>query len=226
MTRSSRGGVRAAILAVMLALFALVPAAAQEVHVAGLVVDYGDGRMSYAVVPFTEDEINGLDLLQRSGLDIVTVGFGGLGDAVCQVGDTGCSVDECRTRMCQTSDPESPFWQFSKLDGGVWRFVATGASGVAVRDGDIYGWTWTGTPPELPVLAMPQLVERAGGDPDVAVPADVLLRTEGGTPASSEDGNWLSREPWAVAGLGAVVIVAGALVLRSRRVAASDVDER
>lgn len=219
-------GIRVFLVAVVVVLLAPFPAAAQEMNVAGLIVQYGDGRVSYAVVPFEEDELNGLELLQMSGLDVVTVGFGGLGDAVCQVDDTGCSVDDCRTRMCQTSDPESPFWQFSKLDGGEWRPMATGASRATVRDGDIYAWSWSGTPPELPVLAMPQLVERAGGDPDVSVPADTLLRTEGGASQSSEDDNWLSGEPWAVAGIGAVVIVAGVLVLRSRRVTAPDADER
>lgn len=216
-------------IALAILIVVLLPAArvaAQETNRAGLVVDYGDGRMSYAVIPFDEDEINGIDLLNRSGLDVVTVGFGGLGDAVCQVDDTGCPVGDCRSRLCQTSDPESPFWQFSKLDGEEWRFVATGASGATVRDGDIYAWSWTGTPPELPVLTMSQLTERAGGDPGVAAPADVLLRTEGGDAESGEEGSWLSREPWAVAGLGAVVIVAGVLVLRSRRTVATDADER
>ncbi len=216
-------------VALAILIMVLLPAArvtAQEPNRAGLVVDYGDGRMSYAVIPFDEDEINGIDLLNRSGLDVVTVGFGGLGDAVCQVDDTGCPVGDCRSRLCQTSDPESPFWQFSKLDGDEWRFVATGASGASVLDGDIYAWSWTGTPPELPALTMPELVERAGGDPDVAVPTNVLLRTEGAGPARADEGSWLSREPWAVVGLGAVVIVAGVLVLRSRRMAATDVDAR
>lgn len=217
---------RIALAVLMMGLMPATRVVAQDLHLAGLVVDYGDGRMSFAVIPFKEDQINGIDLLDRSGLDVVTVGFGGLGDAVCQVDDTGCPVGDCRTRLCQTSDPESPFWQFSKLEGEAWQFVATGASGAAVRDGDIYAWSWTGTPPELPALTMPELVERAGGDPDVAVPANALLRTEGEEAGSDETGSWLSREPWAVAGLGAVAIVAGVLVLRSRRMVATDADER
>src|SRR5690554_6522959 len=98
---------RIAMLAVcVLVALSIGQASAQEANVAGLIIDYGDGRMSYALVPFEEEQINGVDLLDRSGLDIVSVGFGGMGDAVCQIDDTGCSVDDCRTRMCQSSDRE------------------------------------------------------------------------------------------------------------------------
>jgi hypothetical protein len=199
------------LAACVLAMLTLLPASAQDPGVAGLVVDYGDGRVSYAAVPFDGEEINGLDLLNRSGLDVVTVGFGGLGDAVCQVGDTGCSVDDCRTRMCQTSDPESPFWQFSKLQGDEWQFVATGASGAKVRDGDIYAWSWTGTPPELPVLTMAELVERAGGDPLSQDEPRAFLRTEGGESNGDEGGG---LDPVQIGALAAVVAVAAVLVLR------------
>lgn len=208
-------------IALAILIMAFLPAArvaAQDAHLAGLVVDYGDGRMTFAVIPFAEDQINGIDLLDRSGLDVVTVGFGGLGDAVCQVDDTGCPVGDCRTRLCQTSDPDSPFWQFSKLDGEEWRFVATGASGAVVRDGDIYAWSWTGTPPELPLLTMSELIERAGGDPARDLP-EALLRTEGQPAGKEEEGDWLSREPLAAAGLGAVGVLAVIFVLRSRRLA-------
>jgi hypothetical protein len=193
---------------------------AQDTSVAGLIVDYGDGRVSYALVPFEGDRINGLDLLDRSGLDVVSVGFGGLGDAVCQIDDTGCSVDDCRTRMCQTSDRESPFWQFSKLsDDGEWQMVATGASGAQIQDGDIYAWTWTGLPPQLPVLSMDELAERAGGPPDLTDGLQASLRTEGGETGSNEGG----IETVSIVVVVAVVVVAGFLVLRARRPTGSSV---
>jgi hypothetical protein len=212
-TRSSLRSTHIAVLAVCVLFLAVIgPAWAQEPNVAGLIVDYGDGRISYAVVPFEEEEINGLDLLQESGLDVVTVGFGGLGDAVCQVDDTGCPVDDCRKRMCQTSDPESPFWQFSKLgDEGEWLFVATGASGAKVRDGDIYAWSWVGSDPELPVLSLDELAERAGGHPSEDENR-AYLRTEGEAPEDDAGGGSSA----AIAGIGVIVGVAGALVMRSR----------
>jgi hypothetical protein len=187
---------------------------AQETHVAGLIVDYGDGRVTYAVVPFSEDEINGVELLDRSGLDIVSVGFGGLGDAVCQIDDTGCSVQDCRTRMCQTSDRESPFWQFSKLgDDDEWLMVATGASGARVRNGDIYAWTWTGLTPQLPVLSIDELADRAGGQPDLTDGLRPSVRTEGGETGTEIAG----VDATSLAVVGGVVVVAGFLVLRARR---------
>lgn len=214
---------RAAVLAAgILVLLALQPVLAQDLSVAGLIVDYGDGRVSYAVVPFEEDEINGLDLLNRSGLDVVSVGFGGLGDAVCQVSDTGCSVDDCRTRMCQTSDRESPFWQFSKLEDEEWLMMATGASGAKVTDGDIYAWSWTGTPPDLPVITLDALAERAGGDPLAQEEPRAFLRTEGGEIAV-DDGPGLG--PVEIGALGAVAGVSVLLVLRVMRTRPKAVDD-
>lgn len=190
------------------------PATAQNPNVAGLIVNYGDGRVSYAVVPFDEDRLNGIALLERSGLDLVSVGFGGLGDAVCQIEDTGCSIEDCRSRMCQTSDRESPYWQFSKLSGdGEWQFVATGASGARVENGDIYAWSWTGTTPELPVLTLEELADRAGGNLDDLKDMQVLLQTEGGE--TDEDSGTIDYV--SIVAVAGVIVVAGALVLRSRR---------
>lgn len=212
MTMPSRVVARALLLAVTLLLGSILSGAAQERHVAGLVVDYGDGRVSYAAVPFEDDEISGLDLLLESGLDVVSVGFGGLGDAVCQIDDTGCSVDDCRTRMCQTAERESPFWQFSKLEDGEWLFVATGASGAKVRDGDIYAWSWTGVEPDLPVLTLQELQERAGGDPLNEAEPRAMLATIGGDEMADEPAPRMGR--LAAAALGTVLTVAVLLVLR------------
>ena len=192
-------------------------ASGADLNIAGLVVDYGDGRVSYAVVPFGEQEISGLELLRRSGLDLVTVGFGGMGDAVCQIEDTGCPLDECRRRLCQTSDPESPFWRYSRQTApGEWEFLALGASGSRVGDGDIDGWSWTGTGSPLPRLTMDEIAERAGAEASLLTTADVpsaVLRTHGG-----ETGE---RVPTgAVTGaitVGIIGLVAGLAVWRSRR---------
>jgi len=195
---------------------------AQDLNVAGLVVDYGDGRVSYAWVPFAEDEITGIELLRRSGLDIVTIGFGGLGEGVCQVETTGCPVSECRTRMCQTSDPQSPFWQYVRqTEPGVWSPMALGASATKVRDGDIDAWTWSGVAPELPSLSMVEIAERAGGDPDVLARGErgvpVAVRTEGQAPGAS--GPTTAAIGGSIA-VGLVVLLAGVAVWRARVTAA------
>lgn len=213
---------RVAVVVICMLLLSVargLTASADDINVAGLVVDYGDGRISYVWVPFTEDEISGVELLQRSGLDIVTVGFGGMGEAICQVDDTGCPVDVCRKRLCQTSDPESPFWRYSRqTSSGEWEFVALGASATKVRDGDIDAWSWTGTDPNLPALTMNELARRAGADPSMlennedVVPAAV--RTEGGETGRELPAGAL-RGGIAIGVVGAVALLA---VWRSRRV--------
>lgn len=200
-----------------------VTAYAADSHVAGLIIDYGDGRISYAWVPFSEDEISGIELLERSGLDLVTVGFGGMGDAVCQIDDTGCPVGDCRQRLCQTSDPESPFWRYSRQTApGEWSFVATGVSGSKVHDGDIDAWSWTGTEAELPAMTMDQLADLAGADASIlegtsGVPG-VALQTRGeGRHEESESANSIRN---VIVGTGVVLAIAGFAgfaVWRSRR---------
>ena len=122
-----------------------VASATEPVHVAGLIVDYGGGEMTYAWVPFAEEEISGVDLLEKSGLPVLTVGFGGMGDAVCKIVRTGCDVSACRLRLCQTADHSSPFWQYLRLGpDGVWSKQPLGGSSSKVRDGAIDAWVWSG----------------------------------------------------------------------------------
>lgn len=189
---------------------------AEEMNVAGLVVDFGDGRMSYAWVPFEEEEISGLELLRRSGLDIVTVGFGGLGDAVCQVETTGCPVSDCRQRMCQTSEPDSPFWQYARqTEPGTWTVMALGASASKVQNGDIDSWNWRGTPPELRAFSMDEIAELAGADPSLltsgAKDVPAALRTVGVEEESETPAGAIG-----VALVGMVAAVAVIAVLRAR----------
>lgn len=210
------------VMCVLAIAFARLPAAsAVDMNVAGLVVDYGDGRVSYAWVPFEEEEISGIELLRRSGLDLVTVGFGGMGDAVCQIDDTGCPVDECRRRLCQTSGPESPFWHYLRqTDPGEWELVALGASGTSVRDGDIDGWSWTGSDVVLPPLTMEQLAERAGADPSLLNAPDLpptALQTHGGDTDQVVPDGAVSG----VVALGVIGLVAGLVVWRSHRAGSS-----
>lgn len=206
------------VMCVLAIATALIPSASgADMNVAGLVVDYGDGRMSYALVPFAEEEINGIELLRRSGLGLVTVGFGGMGDAVCQIENTGCPVDDCRRRLCQTSDPESPFWRYLRQTApGDWEFLALGASGASVEDGDIDGWSWTGTEASLPSLTMDEVAERAGANATLLAASDApsaILRTQGGNTGEQVPAGAVTG---AVA-VGIIGLVAALAVWRSRR---------
>lgn len=188
------------------------PAFADTGSDAGLVIDYGNGGMTYAVIPLGETPMSGIDFLEATGIDVVTVSFGGLGDAVCQIGPTGCPVDECRRRLCQTSDAHSPFWMLLKrADDGSWTQISTGVSGQRVEPGDVYAWAWSGTPPELPDLDLAELEAKVGDDrPGV---------TTEGLPNDDDDDSMLSN-PTTVVGAGVVlvgIVAVGAIAIIGQR---------
>ena len=186
-------------------------------HAAGLVIDYGDGRVSYAWVPFSEGTISGIELLKRSGLSLVAVSFGGLGEGVCAIEGTGCGVDACRARLCQTADRTSPFWQYLRQDGpGEWKQFALGASQSDVRDGDIDAWAWSGSEPALPALTMADLAGRLNaGTEAFDGSARALAVTVGGVPRSTEEAR--SRELAPAAVIIAGVVGVGLFAIRRAR---------
>ncbi len=192
-----------------------------EVNVAGIVVDYGDGRISYAVVPFAETSISGVELLRRSGLSLLSVEFGGMGEGICAIEDTGCDLSACRARLCQTGDPDSPFWQYVRVGGdGAWQPAPLGASSSAIEDGDVDGWFWTGTAPQTSAVTLDQVASETGIDlGDFAASSgtnpEAIVMTEGGDSDSQaiEQGSIL-------AGIGIVAAIAalgGLLIVRSRQ---------
>jgi hypothetical protein len=143
-----------------------------EANHAGLVIRDQAGALTYAYVAFSEPEISGLELLERSGVPVVTVGFGGLGEGVCAIGGQGCSVNECRRRLCQGPRADDPFWQaFRQHAPGDWRPLLLGASSTMVKDGDVNGWSWTGSAANLPAVTMEEIAHRAG-PPGAAAVAD------------------------------------------------------
>jgi hypothetical protein len=129
---------------------------------AGIVVRPGDGTVTYAYVPLDET-VSGIELLRRSGVSLVTVGFGGLGEGVCQIEETGCEVGPCRTRMCQTGDRDSPYWRYFQSDeNGKWVASPLGGSGTKVAPGGIDGWSWTPDDAMLPAVEIADIPRLAG----------------------------------------------------------------
>jgi hypothetical protein len=173
-------------LAALLAGVLLAPAptlADEELHHAGLVVRDAEGRMTYAWVPFAEEEIDGIDLLHRSGIPVVTVGFGALGEGVCSIAGQGCGVAECRRTVCQASGADAPYWQYFQQDPGdpaVWTWQPLGVSSSTVEDGDVFGWSWTAEDPALPALPAREIASLAGaGDGEGSEPVFRTLLPEG-----------------------------------------------
>lgn len=154
-------------LAVLLAALRLEPrpTSAEELNHAGLIIRDGEGRLTYAWVPFAEDEISGIELLQASGIPVVTVGFGALGEAVCSIDGQGCGVSDCRRNVCQASSADAPYWQYfaqDRTNPAIWRWLALGPSASKVHDGDVFGWSWTAGDPSLPALSGSDVAALAG----------------------------------------------------------------
>ncbi|MEA2511007.1 MAG: hypothetical protein QOJ59_494, partial [Thermomicrobiales bacterium] len=153
---------RCLLAALLLAILAGAPVAGEELHHAGLVVRHGDGRIVYAYVAFPEESISGVELLRRSGISLVTVGFGGLGEGVCTIDGEGCPAADCRKRVCQGSGDDAPFWHYIRQRShGEWVLLSLGASATKVRDGDVDGWSWTGGDPGLPALTLADVAHLA-----------------------------------------------------------------
>lgn len=221
MSRAARVVVAGLICAVALWLPA---AAAPPLHHAGLVIRHGDGELIYAYVSFREQTISGFDLLERSGIPVVTIPFGGLGEGVCEIDDEGCPVAACRRRLCQGSNADSPFWQvFSQSSVGHWQSLALGASSLDVHNGDVVGWSWTGDGAHLPALTLADVARQTGASAGAAelagnqvpTPAVRHVLPPGVTAHRSSDGQSPLTYGAAVIVLG--LIGGGGLLLRRRR---------
>ena len=62
----------------------------QGTNQAGLVIIHGDGHMVGRCVEFSEPQITGYDLLQRSALDL-NIEVSGMGATICRIDEEGCT---------------------------------------------------------------------------------------------------------------------------------------
>jgi hypothetical protein len=206
--------------------WATASAQADDINVAGIVIDYGNGERSYALVPFADETVSGIDLLHKSGLPLLTIEFGAMGEGVCVIEDTGCDLSACRARLCQTGDPESPFWQYVRSDGtGMWEFAALGASSSKVGDGDVDGWFWTGTKPHPEAVSLDDVASELDVNMEeyrtgAATSLEALAMTTG-TSENEEEGIALRDMLAGAAIVGGLALVGGWAVWRARRMPAS-----
>jgi hypothetical protein len=105
---------------------------------AALVIQDGDGFLFSKCVHFPEAWLTGLQLLQRSDLNIQTL-HTPIGDAICGISLQGCSPENC----FQCSSPY--YWSYWRLSNGYWIYSEYGASHPSsiAQDGDVQGWHWT-----------------------------------------------------------------------------------
>lgn len=171
-------------LGLALFLFALASSAgrtyAEGPSQAGLVVQFGDGRIETRCVAFEGQEIRGADLLTRSGLDLIVDTSSGMGITVCQIEGEGCAfpAEPC---FCQcTGGDECAYWNYFYRDAGAtgWEYSALGAILRQVKPGSVEAWVWgdghtppgdqltfetvcpapTATPSRMPATATPSPV--------------------------------------------------------------------
>ena len=189
------------------------------VHHAGLVIQHGDGSLTWAVIPFSGATVSGIDLLKRSGIAVVTVPFGALGDAVCQIEREGCPVPECQRTVCETS-ARSSFWRYyERGPDGAWHSTALGASATKTHDGDVFAWSWGNGDLNLDPLTLPEIARHAGLDPANLMSA--LGQDTNMAVVRSEYGGGGSRsgpgQLWVGVGGLAGILVAGAVLLGVQR---------
>ncbi|HEY0604860.1 MAG TPA: hypothetical protein VGD58_18215 [Herpetosiphonaceae bacterium] len=124
-------------------LVLLLPAQTQgqTTNRAGIVVKFSDGRVQTSCVSFQTESISGLDLLQRTGLDVIAQSSGGSA-AVCKIGGDGCAfpAEPCFCKF--GGGQQGQYWAYWRLNGDAWRYSGQGASGVRVTNGDVDGWAW------------------------------------------------------------------------------------
>ena len=193
-----------------------------DVNVAGIVVDYGDGRMSYALVPYAGDTLSGMQLLDRSGLSLLTVEFGAMGEGVCAIAQTGCDISACRRRLCQSGDPDSPFWHYLRqTEPGTWQLAPLGASSSVIEDGDVDGWFWTGNTPNSDAISLDEIagyvgVELAEFRSTAKSEDEAIVVTIGKTERDESPGNRREAMTGAAIVIG-LIAIGGYAVWRSRQ---------
>ncbi len=109
---------------------------------AGLVVKLGDGRVVTKCLEFSESELTGEQVLDRSGLSLVKDYSSGMGAAVCKIEDRGCDypAEHC---FCQCMGGSCQYWAYFHLNSdGSWQYSGMGATNHRVQDGEVEGWAW------------------------------------------------------------------------------------
>ena len=122
--------------AVQLATAAAPCAAATYTSHVTLVIEHGDGRVIGLCIGFDGSTIGGEAVLQASGVEYATGGYGSLGEAVCQIDDEPASYSSCL--------PSSgPYWAvFVARAGGAWEDAASGISSLTFASGDAEGFRY------------------------------------------------------------------------------------
>jgi hypothetical protein len=177
---------------------------AQPPSRAALVVHSGDRTITHCV-SFEEPQVNGYDVLERSGLE-VTASFGPMGAAICAIEGIGCSSERCL--LCEAPK----YWSYWRVVDGAWTYLQRGPSLAEVTDGDVQGWAWgEGDPP--PLFAFEEVCEP---------PSQARAATLGDAPAPTEEPEPTPTDP---ASKAATVSSPTATVIRAAPTASTQAEQ-
>jgi hypothetical protein len=143
---------------------------------AGLVVALPDGTVIEHCVALGGAEANGIELLQRAGIQVgawVTP----LGSMVCSLDGQGCAypAESCLCE-CRFLGSACEYWAYHTLEDGRWQYAVRGAADRKVRHGDVDGWAWgrgslvEGTRPPLRTFDAICGLERRDSDSSITTP--------------------------------------------------------
>lgn len=107
----------------------------------GIVIETADLRDEFCVNTGGE-RMAAIDVLARTGLDVVVQDFGGDQLTLCRVGEVGCERDDC---FCACADPDQgcTFWGVYELEpDGSWTFAQVGLGEMMLGPGDVLGLRW------------------------------------------------------------------------------------
>lgn len=192
-------------LCFLLLVVILTPAIqAQTQNRAALVVRFDDGRVETACVAFSEEQINGYDLLVRANLQ-VEAKAAGMGAAVCRISDLGCPQSDCYCQCPGGSD--CLYWSYWTQEADTWQYSSIGATLRQISDGMVDGWSWG--PGSLTNAVPPPDLSFADICTDEAATAVPVSQVN----TEAEPVNWL---PYLVFGLLLVGLAGLAAVRRGR----------
>src|SRR5690606_17297961 len=113
---------------------------AQETNRVGLLIQHGDGSTLTRCVEFSEPQLSGYDVLQRSQLEL-SIDASGMGAAICRIDGEGCMTpqEDC---FCGMNQNPPLYWTYWRVVDGQWQYSNIGASMSMVQPGAVEGWVW------------------------------------------------------------------------------------
>lgn len=153
MVSASRRGIALGAAVLMFAAPVLFSPGAigQSANQAAVVVQHGNPTEGGAeCVSFTEPQIDGLDLVERSGFEYLAAQFDS-GRAICWLDGEGCETTDPGECFCQSPPNSWSLWVQGEGDS-VPAPSAVGVDDAVVQDGTLHYWVWGpfGEPPLQP----------------------------------------------------------------------------